>query len=325
MQEVCKANSIHWPFESIKVLIEQRLSEGQNYSNDKNESNRIGSKLFTQMWRSYAVNKRKENAQNKLTLLMSIVEMETLDGSRKQTQKLLRSFGEITPDSFFWNDLAKTVQIAFPKGLAVSSNQVLAQKIHQFRYVISLQQMEFIREHYSRLNMNDEAALACYLSGLRREQYSLKESARLHQKRKSKNGQGPRGYLKTNIKVVVNFHSEFILSDNGSFVNEIETEKESKENENGVVNGASFNYADANDYRGKNGAKWNSKRSKHYILDINIPKKMEPEFRTEFTRRYKAPSLIRYKLKNDPIYAAANQSAYQINQLAVREFEKKLS
>lgn len=323
MQKIRNKNIMYWPSESIRALVEQCLNNHHSFEDCEILSVQIDSELFTRMWHAYLVGNCKENAQNKLALLMSMVEMRTLNGSRRQTQELVRHFRRLAPDAPFWNELAKTVQIAFPEGLALTSNQVLAKKINQFRYVISAQQMQFIRDNYLQPCMKDGAALGNYLNRLDKKEYSLKESARLHQKHKIKTGQAPKGYVETNIKVVVNFHSEFILNGNDVFVNEIDMLKEPNENENGIINGASFNYADSNDYRGRKSQKWNTKNSKHYKLDINIPEKLEPEFRTKAIKKYKAPSLTNYNLRNHPIYANNNQSAHHINKLAVLKFEKE--
>ncbi|GAJ27252.1 hypothetical protein JCM15457_2224 [Liquorilactobacillus sucicola DSM 21376 = JCM 15457] len=216
------------------------------------------------------------------------------------------------------------MQTAFPEGLNATLNEKLAKNVHQFRYLISAQQIQFVREKYLQQGKTEFEALAWYLSTLPEGQFSLDESARLHQKHRRKNGEAPANYYKTNIKVVVGFHSEYILDGNGNLINEIDVEKEPFENENGIVNGASFNYAASNDYKASKGPKWNAVHSDHYKLDISIPSKMEPIFRLKTVKNYKSPSLKIYNCQKDPNYGSNGQSAHQANQKAMHAFWKEI-
>lgn len=92
-------------------------------------------------------------------------------------------------------------------------------------------------------------------------------AARLH----NKVSLGPDGHLhypsgtsqQVNFKVLLNFHTEYILDQAGRFLNEVDPVEVS---ENGIVNGASFNYGLA---RGRT----------HKDLDIDPVKAWDPAFR----------------------------------------------
>ena len=102
------------------------------------------------------------------------------------------------------------------------------------------------------------------LDRLTRRPYKL---TRLH----NKVSLGPDGHLhypsgtsqQVNFKVLLNFHTEYILDQAGRFLNEVDPVEVS---ENGIVNGASFNYGLA---RGRT----------HKDLDIDPVKAWDPAFR----------------------------------------------
>ncbi|EHI74722.1 Protein of uncharacterised function (DUF3114) [Streptococcus criceti] len=154
-------------------------------------------------------------------------------------------------------------------------------KVHQFRYVISQQQVQYIRDNYRESGMTDEQALAAYLSTMEEgngdNQYSLSESSRAHNKVKfDKKGKPsyPEG-SKANYKVTIGFHSEFIVDQNGNFLNEVDPEGRT---DNGTINGASFNYAEKND-------------DLHEKLDgNNAIGRYDPGYRKTKTKGYYAPN-----------------------------------
>lgn len=80
-----------------------------------------------------------------------------------------------------------------------------------------------------------------------------------------------------NYKVTIGFHSEFIIDDKGNFLNEINPDKEIVDNKNGIVNGASFNYAEVND-------------DIHKQLDVKAVSLFDPQFRKLETAGYISPN-----------------------------------
>ncbi|HFI0176771.1 TPA: DUF3114 domain-containing protein [Streptococcus suis] len=167
------------------------------------------------------------------------------------------------PHHPFWRHFAGLVNRAFPEQ-QLAEYGTLNRQVHQLRYLISYQQASWVRQHYGQ-GKTDWQALVAYLANLPRWSYGLRESARLHNKQGF--GQSRAEILPINLKVLIGFHSEFILAQDGQFAL-ILYEKPSK---NGVVNGASFNYARANNKR-------------HYQLDMAPVGPHDPPFRKKMIR-----------------------------------------
>ncbi|HFI0469786.1 TPA: DUF3114 domain-containing protein [Streptococcus suis] len=179
------------------------------------------------------------------------------------------------PHHPFWRYFAGLVDRAFPEQ-QLAENGTLNRQIHQLRYLISYQQASWVRQHYGQ-GKTDWQALVAYLANLPRWSYRLRESARLHNKQGF--GRSRAETLPINLKVLISFHSEFILAQDGQFALILD-EKPSK---NGVVNGASFNYARANNKR-------------HAQLDMAPVGPHDPAFRKKTirskARTYLSPSRI---------------------------------
>ncbi|EHI74120.1 Protein of uncharacterised function (DUF3114) [Streptococcus criceti] len=79
-----------------------------------------------------------------------------------------------------------------------------------------------------------------------------------------------------NYKVTIGFRSEFIIDSEGNFLNEIDSEGTT---ENGIVNGASFNYANEND-------------NIHKQLDVDSVKPYDPEYHSKVAKQYISPNNI---------------------------------
>lgn len=111
--------------------------------------------------------------------------------------------------------------------------------------------------------------------------FDMTESSRLHNKLPKVAIEGYQ--LPVNMKIVMGFHTEFILDSFGRFANEIDPQGVSH---NGIINGASFNYANANDKR-------------HRELDILPISVHDPIFRKKILANdgnaFQAPKLARRK------------------------------
>lgn len=107
--------------------------------------------------------------------------------------------------------------------------------------------------------------------------YTLLDSARLHNKLKIEGEKVifPDQELSYNIKVLLWFHTEFILDNKGFFLNEIDGEVVT---EKGIVNGASFNY-------GTDGPR-------HWDLDVDPIRHHDPNFRREVAKGFQSPSRV---------------------------------
>ena len=292
----------------------------------------IGSQVFQLLWQAAYGRKKAEK------LLMIVLDMaampKELSGDLQENQQLVRRFSnDLAPDHAFWQEFSHLVQEVFPRE-QLSTDTSFAKRIHQFRYVISSQQAQYIRRHFKKAKITDEEALAAFLKGKKGQRfwrktadYSLNESARLHNKLAFKNGQTiyPDNSYRVNFKVLLHFHTEFILDSEGCFLNEIDAEQVTQ---NGIINGASFNYANKADKR-------------HWELDVNPAKKHDPAFRTAVIANkeyhFKAPKAAskrsqaksvedwqRSYFNKKGLYASRHKSNFKAVKKHVRQFKWQL-
>ena len=199
-----------------------------------------------------------------------------LSGSCEETAFLLsRIAPDCPPGSDFWKAFSRVVQIAFEKDSLAdqSGDQLLKRQVHQLRYLLSSYQAQWIRAHEARAGQTDEEALQAYLQEARAITVDAYAAARLHNK-VSVTSDGHLHYpsgasQQVNFKILLNFHTEYILDQDGQFLNEVDPYQIS---ENGIVNGASFNYGLA---RGRT----------HKDLDIAPVKAWDPAFRKQVLYR----------------------------------------
>ena len=222
----------------------------------------LGSPLFRRMWE---LEKNYSPARRRLVIALSLFDLP-VDWSgqeEKLAQQVERTY-HLAPDDDFWRDLADTVSQTFPNRQMSQKSDELARQAHQLRYVLSLQQSLWLRANYGGEGRTDRQSLQTYLSqsGVA---YSSRESARLHNKTRK----GVEDYP-DNLKILVNFHSEFILDRSGNFLNILDGTEE------GLVNGASFNYARRSDRR-------------HWELDVFPVSKHDPSNRRRCLRSYRSP------------------------------------
>lgn len=235
----------------------------------------FASASFYQLLRAESLNLTQDKAQGLLERMMENLAFPVeLDYSH--LPDLLEKIDcNCPPHHPFWRYFAGLVDRAFPAQQLAGHGNVNRQ-IHQLRYLISYQQASWVRQHYGQ-GKTDWQALVAYLASLPRWSYRLRESARLHNKQGF--GQSSAETLPINLKVLIGFHSEFILAQDGQFALILD-EKTSK---NGVVNGASFNYASANNKR-------------HAQLDMAPVGPHDPAFRKKTirskARTYLSPSRI---------------------------------
>ncbi|MGT2934415.1 DUF3114 domain-containing protein [Streptococcus castoreus] len=288
---------------------------------------RIGSKSF---WRVWQVEKPLKSPKVLLTFLLNMVAMPLeLSGDLYDTQGLLEHFHpDLAPDHPFWKTFAQLVDRAFPdKQLSESGN--LEKRLHQFRYLISSQQAQYIRKQYKKVGMTDGQALALFLRSKKgptfwrkSPDYTLMGSARLHNKLKFEDNQVvfPDQEVSYNIKVLLWFHTEFILDKKGFFLNEIDGELVT---ERGIINGASFNY-------GTDG-------QRHWDLDVTPIARHDPEFRKVIMRGYRSPRYILrrwfQKPKDDFVfsyfnpkgsYSSKNKSCFSLVKKEVKKFKRQI-
>ncbi|MDW8682051.1 DUF3114 domain-containing protein [Streptococcus suis] len=223
----------------------------------------FASTSFYKLLKAESSSMTKEKALSLLEQIMEILEAPEELHHSHLTDLLGKIDGNCPPHHPFWRYFAWLVNRAFP-GQQLAKNGTLNRQVHQLRYLISYQQASWVRQHYGQ-RKTDWQALVAYLANLPRWSYGLRESARLHNKQGF--GQSRAEILPINLKVLIGFHSEFILAQDGQFALILD-EKPSK---NGVVNGASFNYASANNKR-------------HAQLDMAPVGPHDPAFRKKMIR-----------------------------------------
>lgn len=263
----------------------QGYKDSQAYQEQYQSVFFFASPLFQKMWERELQNLDEVAAQDLLRGVMKLLLMPSdLSGTCEETAFLLsRIAPDCPPGSDFWKAFSRVVQVAFEKDPLAdqSGDQLLKRQVHQLRYLLSSYQAQWIRTHEARAVQTDEEALQAYLQEARAITVDAYAAARLHNK-VSVTSDGHLHYpsgasQQVNFKILLNFHTEYILDQDGQFLNEVDPYQIS---ENGIVNGASFNYGLA---RGRT----------HKDLDIDPVKAWDPPFRKQVLYqqgiRYLAP------------------------------------
>ena len=286
----------------------------------------FGSPLFQKLWSFECRAAQPQQAEKLLELAMLYMDMpDELSGEVAEINKLLsRMHPNLSPHAPFWRQFSQTIRQAFSPAdfIADSGNQRLKGQLHQFRYVISSQQAQWVREHFRKPGMTDARALVAYFQAHPNLDCQLWESSRLHNKAFVNKGKViyPHHWpYQANIKILHRFHTEFILDREGKFLNILDPEGSSQ---NGLVNGASFNY-------GEKPSLFN--HSSHYYYDVKSPAKWDPQFRRLAIRNggqaFKAPQnnrgLAGYHTSKS-CYAIAGKSTKSQVDAQVKDFEKSL-
>ena len=267
------------------------------------------SKDFFLLWESFD----ETDYKSQLTLALKASRApQELTGLIEETRNILSFWTDLSPADPFWTRLAQAVRMAWPQN---ASSQA---QLHQFRYLISAYQAQWVRDHYRSPGMTDGQALAAYINSLKNVKVNCRESARLHNK-----AYATKDFLtypsalphQANIKILLDFHTEFILDSEGHFLNIVDVERMTL---NGVVNGASFNYG-------------LDEKDSHGTYDVEPARYGDPAFRDILTKNFgqlfKSPIYDRSErgyLSKDGAYARAGHSAKWHVDQAVWQFEGQL-
>ena len=286
----------------------------------------FGSPFFQKLWSFECRAAQPQQAKKLLELAMLYMDMpDELSGEAAEITKLLsRMHPNLSPHAPFWRQFCHTIRQTFSPAdfIADSGNQRLKGQLHQFRYVISSQQAQWVREHFRKSGMTDGQALVAYFQAHPDLDCQLWESSRLHNKAfvyKDKVTYPDHRPYQANIKILHRFHTEFILDREGQFLNILDPEGSSQ---NGLVNGASFNYGEKPSL---------FKHSSHYYYDVKSPAQWDPQFRRRALRNggqaFKAPQnnrgLAGYHTTKS-CYAIAGKSIKSQVDAQVKDFEKSL-
>lgn len=323
--------SIGWSQSALEQVFEEISVQGKTLTEEDylQEALLFGSPFFQELWQAEEAQISRLEAQELLVLAMNIVNMpEELSGDKAETDLLLaRIAPDLTPHDCFWKIFSSTLRQAFPADdlSQKDGNQKLKRQLHQFRYVISCQQAQWVRDHFREVGMTDAEALATYLKDWSALPYSFQESSRLHNKahidKRSEQAVYPDGQAsQANIKILIDFHTEFILDQAGRFLNIIDPEGASQ---NGIVNGASFNYGEHN--RPVN-------QASHTRYDVKTPAVWDPRFRRlaieNGGRKFKSPQNNRGPLgyrSAKSLYARKGRSAQKQVKAEIARFKKLLN
>ena len=324
--------SIGWSQTALEQVFAEISVQGKTVPEEGDylqEAQLFGSPFFQELWLAEDAQNSRLGAQELLVLAMNLANMpEELSGDKAETDFLLaRIAPDLTPHDGFWQIFSRTLRQAFPADdfSQRDGNQKLKRQLHQFRYVISCQQAQWVRDHFREVGMTDAEALAAYFKAVLGLPYSFKESSRLHNKayidKMSEQAVYPDGQdSQANIKILIDFHTEFILEQTGRFLNIIDPEGASQ---NGIVNGASFNY-------GENNRPGN--QASHTRYDVKTPAVWDPHFRRlaieNSGRKFKSPQNNRgplgYRSAKSP-YARKGRSAYKQVKAEIARFKKLLN
>lgn len=109
----------------------------------------IGDEKFLDYWENSRSNLSMSSARDLLKWLMELVEMPAeLTGNLVETRYLLNRFSlDLHPWPSFLVPTIQLVQVAFPNQSLLETT-CLARQVHQFRYVISAFQSQWVRQHF---------------------------------------------------------------------------------------------------------------------------------------------------------------------------------
>lgn len=224
-------------------------------------SEAFGSPRLMPLFDQVLLGQDRQGCRELLTLVtQKLTCPQNWDRLKADTLQILKQIdSDLAPHSSFWGKLAQVVSQTFPEQDLAHVNDQLAGHLHRLRYLFSSQQIYWIRQHYGGKGVCDRQALVNYLATADQRNtifewlnldtydyeltYYLTESARLHNKRGHLLNQAtarpfcPGGEETVNLKILINGHSEFILSSQGNFVEVLDGTVQ------GAINGASFNYA----------------------------------------------------------------------------------
>lgn len=308
-----------WTNQAIQKGFINRLavtSKAKDFKNNYQSLQIVGSEKFKQLWSLQDKAATPRQAHRDLQLLLKYLKLpDEITNRKKEAEQLMQRFdADLSPTDPFWDQLAFLVQLNY-NDLSQVAYSPFNQNIHQLRYLISAQQSQWVRRFYQKKGETDAQAFAKYLASLEKDQYSLYESSRYHNKVADLGNQLPLysdNIPQNNYKVLVNFHSEFILSEEGQFLSPLDNQHSDR---NSLVNGASFNYA-------------NSNNEPHYKLDVELIDRLDPIFikkaMTEADGKFLEPDLDQQEDANNPIYSRNGKSSSQLTRAALKKFRKLL-
>ncbi|MCR5144311.1 MAG: DUF3114 domain-containing protein [Lachnospiraceae bacterium] len=296
--------------DSVNNMDRRNKSDMATLDEIMSETSEVGSQTFLKMWYSWPAISQ-DSAEQKLRVFYDMIGMGAIEqapdkssyivGNQSLDEMLSQFSKDLDPNNAFWADYAALVRTAAPNGLITGDgiDTDFYMNIHQFRYVIDAQQVEYIRYEYKDVGKTDEDKLVAYIkkNNLKQGDDWDFDSARLHNKINGSSlydSSYPGGKFNVNYKVLISnaFNSEFIMDSSGNFVYVLDDTKGIVENSNSIVNGASFNYACENDYKSDK-----SEETQHGKYDVDAGTNYDPKFREKSMGRFEV--LYNDKSKDD--------------------------
>lgn len=179
------------------------------------QSQRVGSEVYTAMFLACQM-----NVKAKALLVIKQMGGEVDSFGMLQLHGPLLFDDAMSPDSEFLEAYADCVYDSYTTFF--TSRALDDMLIHQFRYHIDRHNIWYIRKNYKKAGITDEEALCAYAKSHPVGYYMIAERGRLHNKYPGDaTYQQFYGDGKQNRKKLTpNFHSEFILDKEGSFVSQ---------------------------------------------------------------------------------------------------------
>lgn len=238
----------------------------------------VGSDLYTKMYEACGY-----SDQGKIDMVLKQLGARIDENGALQLTGSHKLFEKMPPHAEFLNTWAKTVQKAY------SGKELDDARVHQLRMYIDRNNINYVRTKYGE-GVSDEEALRQYALTELDGKKMIAEKGRKHNKSLKTEGYTPGN--ENRKRTSPDFHSEFILNNDGKFVsqwNVLETDKngnvitdweyykkkyptaEAQKNfESQIMNGESYNYGNKND---KEHDRLDSKSTKNdYSLRKNIKK-----------------------------------------------------
>lgn len=151
---VRKLNRDGWSYKAVQKGYLEHLTVGGNSYHFEQRYSRIrliGSPDFQKLWQQEEMTQTPQEAQKRLELLLTYLNMpEELTGQVHQTQQILAHFSpNLTPTDPFWDQLSALIQACYIN-LEHIPYSSFNRQIHQLRYLLSTQQIEWVRSQYGK-------------------------------------------------------------------------------------------------------------------------------------------------------------------------------
>ena len=251
----------NWDFYSLRAYgqsLRQRPLTPNQLKLNQRALQQVGSPLYTLLYQAYG-NRTTQSLVNYEKLKLVLFHLGAAIDDQQLLQLTSASYqidASMPPDALFLSLFAKSVQLAF------NQQRLTDRRIHQFRMYLDEHNLKYIRQYWQKSGETDEQALANFVAWRQstNPQYWLRrEPARFHNKYQI--GQVRPTTFPNHKRLTPDFHSEWIIDQTGQFVSQWQVLKRTAtgmvkshpsdyqltpDQCRQLLNGESFNYANAN-------------------------------------------------------------------------------